>query len=318
MSATANKGYETQTTGSNAGTWGEVLNNQMITYVDNNLGGITTMSLSSSTPVALTTAEARNGLLIFTGALLANIAVTTTALGVFWVENRTTGAFYVSLSNGVGNPVLIPQGAARQVWSDATYGIRAMGLEPPGSIVDIGASTAHATLLATSSLNGEYLLCDGSAVSRTIFANLFASIGTTWGIGNGSSTFNVPDFRGRGRFGKDNMGGSSASRITTAGSGIDGATVGSVGGAQNITLSASNLPANIPNSASTGLTSASLLMSSTGLVAVGSGSSAIAGASGGTSIVALSAYTTVTINPSGGSPTVIMPPTGIVNVLIKV
>lgn len=40
------------------------------------------------------------------------------------------------------------------------------------------------------------LPCDGSAVSRTTYANLFAKIGTTWGSGDGSTTFNVPDMRG--------------------------------------------------------------------------------------------------------------------------
>jgi len=41
-----------------------------------------------------------------------------------------------------------------------------------------------------------YLACDGSAVSRTTYADLFASIGTTWGAGDGSTTFAVPDLRG--------------------------------------------------------------------------------------------------------------------------
>jgi microcystin-dependent protein len=41
-----------------------------------------------------------------------------------------------------------------------------------------------------------WLSCDGSAVSRTTYSDLFAVIGTTWGSGNGSSTFNVPDLRG--------------------------------------------------------------------------------------------------------------------------
>lgn len=40
------------------------------------------------------------------------------------------------------------------------------------------------------------LACDGSAVSRTTYAALFAAIGTTWGAGDGSSTFNLPDLRG--------------------------------------------------------------------------------------------------------------------------
>src|SRR5690606_6331898 len=42
-----------------------------------------------------------------------------------------------------------------------------------------------------------WLDCDGSAVSRTDYARLFAAIGTTWGDGDGSTTFNLPDLRGR-------------------------------------------------------------------------------------------------------------------------
>lgn len=42
-----------------------------------------------------------------------------------------------------------------------------------------------------------WLVCDGQAVSRTTYANLFSAIGTTWGAGNGTTTFNLPDFRGR-------------------------------------------------------------------------------------------------------------------------
>ena len=42
-----------------------------------------------------------------------------------------------------------------------------------------------------------WLLCNGAAVSRTTYAALFAKIGTTFGAGDGSTTFNLPDFRGR-------------------------------------------------------------------------------------------------------------------------
>jgi microcystin-dependent protein len=42
-----------------------------------------------------------------------------------------------------------------------------------------------------------WLVCDGSAVSRTTFANLFSVIGTVYGVGDGSTTFNLPDFQGR-------------------------------------------------------------------------------------------------------------------------
>lgn len=55
---------------------------------------------------------------------------------------------------------------------------------------------------AGASAPSGYLLCDGSAVSRTTYAALFAAIGSAYGAGDGSTTFNVPDTRGRALFGK--------------------------------------------------------------------------------------------------------------------
>lgn len=57
---------------------------------------------------------------------------------------------------------------------------------PAGAIIAFGATSAPSG----------WLPCDGSAVSRTTYARLFAAIGTTWGSGDGSATFNVPDLRG--------------------------------------------------------------------------------------------------------------------------
>lgn len=50
---------------------------------------------------------------------------------------------------------------------------------------------------AGSTIPQGFLFCDGSAVSRTTYANLFAVIGTSFGAGDGSTTFNLPDMRGR-------------------------------------------------------------------------------------------------------------------------
>lgn len=86
---------------------------------------------------------------------------------------------------------------------------------------------------AGSSAPGGWLLCDGSAVSRSTYSVLFGVIGTTYGVGDGSTTFNVPDMRGRAPFGKDDMGGSAASRITSGVSGITGSSLGAVGGDQH-------------------------------------------------------------------------------------
>jgi microcystin-dependent protein len=87
-----------------------------------------------------------------------------------------------------------------------------------------------------------WLLCYGQAVSRTGYSDLFAAIGTTYGAGDGSTTFNLPDLRGRVAAGKDDMGGSAAGRMTNGGSGIGGATLGAAGGAETHTLTAGQMP----------------------------------------------------------------------------
>lgn len=75
-----------------------------------------------------------------------------------------------------------------------------------------------------------FLLCDGSAVSRTTYASLFTAIGTTWGVGDGSTTFNVPDFRRRTAVGSGGIG-----------SGTLGAAVGNTGGVETHTQTLSEL-----------------------------------------------------------------------------
>lgn len=73
-----------------------------------------------------------------------------------------------------------------------------------------------------------YLLCDGSAVDRTTYATLFGVIGTTFGAGDGSTTFNLPDLGGR-----VPLGASSTHML------------GSTGGSETVTLTESELPAHV-------------------------------------------------------------------------
>jgi microcystin-dependent protein len=96
---------------------------------------------------------------------------------------------------------------------------------PPGSLQPFAGSSAPTG----------WLLCYGQAVSRTLYAVLFGIISTTYGTGDGSTTFNLPDLRGRSLFGLDNMGGAAASRVTAGVSGITGTTLGAAGGDQSIT-----------------------------------------------------------------------------------
>jgi microcystin-dependent protein len=84
-----------------------------------------------------------------------------------------------------------------------------------------------------------WLLCYGQAVSRSTYQALYNNIGTTYGVGDGLTTFNLPDLRGRTIAGRDNMGGVAANRITPAGSGITGTTLGAAGGGEAVTLTGS-------------------------------------------------------------------------------
>ena len=105
-------------------------------------------------------------------------------------------------------------------------------LPPIGIVIDYAGSTAPTG----------WLLCYGQAISRTTYAALFAIIGTTYGTGDGSTTFNLPDLRGRTIAGKDNMGGTSANRLTGLSGGIDGDTLGATGGAETHTLTSDQMP----------------------------------------------------------------------------
>lgn len=106
-----------------------------------------------------------------------------------------------------------------------------------GAAIPTGAMLDFAGAAAPSG----WLLCDGAAVSRTTYAALFAIVGTTYGGGNGSTTFNLPDLRGRVTAGKDDMGGSAANRLTSAG-GVSGVTLGAAGGEQVHTLTTAEMP----------------------------------------------------------------------------
>lgn len=99
-------------------------------------------------------------------------------------------------------------------------------------IIPTGVIQAFAGAEAATPIG--WLICGGQEISRTDFAALFAVIGTTYGAGNGTSTFNVPDLRGRVAAGRDNMAGTAINRITSAVSGLTGTTLGAAGGDQRI------------------------------------------------------------------------------------
>lgn len=96
-----------------------------------------------------------------------------------------------------------------------------------GSSGGVSVPTGQGAMFFGTTAPDGWLLCDGSAVSRSIYSNLFGEIGITWGPGDGVSTFNLPDLRSR-----FPLGGVSA--------GPD--TVGAYGGTNEITLTTNELP----------------------------------------------------------------------------
>lgn len=86
----------------------------------------------------------------------------------------------------------------------------------------------------------------GQAVSRTTYSAYFALVGTFYGVGDGSTTFNLPDLRGYVVAGKDDMGGVSAARLSnTSDHGLTGTVLGSVGGEDTHTLLTTEMPSHV-------------------------------------------------------------------------
>jgi microcystin-dependent protein len=186
--------------------------------------------------------------------------------------NNSDGAFY--LQGGFANPYGIPLG---------------------GMMPYIGASAPSSA----------FAIPIGQAISRSTYATLFSLISTTFGSGDGSTTFNVPDLRGRAVFGQDSGG---SNRITVAGGNFDGSVLGNTGGGQNQTLTMAQLPA------SPAPVSANVLAGASQAVAANNTSSTatVANASGFT-VYPVSQTTTVALGPNlsnlgSGNSHPIMPP----------
>jgi microcystin-dependent protein len=167
-------------------------------------------SLSTATVLRLNSDARRNVTGLQGGA--ANRLLTIFNVGtfpiVFTYEDAGSSAanrFSFGMTLGGGQCMVIVYDGTSSRWRPASLP------DPLGMIKDFAGST----------LPAGYLGCDGTAVSRTTYASLFNEVGTTWGVGDGSTTFNLPDFRRRGAVGS---GGS--------GTGTLGNAVGNTGGAE--------------------------------------------------------------------------------------
>lgn len=134
----------------------------------------------------------------------------------------TAGTIYGTVTDSIssGSPTLT---TVTVLWDSGTLDSGLSGISigifspvnssiPPQFFITTGMITPY----GGSSAPAGWLMCYGQAISRTTYANLFAVIGTNFGSGNGSTTFNVPDLRGRMALGVDTMGGGAAGIVAAA------------------------------------------------------------------------------------------------------
>ena len=185
------------------------------TSVDTFTANSITTSILAATDVSTTTLTATS---IATSVVDAS---SITVTGITVTGNVSASAITVS-----GNV------SATEFYGDGSNLTGIGGVLPTGIVVPYAG---------TSEPSG-YLFCYGQQISRTTYSDLFSAVGTTYGVGDGSTTFNLPDLRGRVVAGQDDMGGSSANRLTGSPSGgVNGDTLGAAGGDEGHQLTAAQL-----------------------------------------------------------------------------
>jgi microcystin-dependent protein len=137
----------------------------------------------------------------------------------FRVDSLTSGALLPRMTTAQRNSIANPS-EGMEIWNTS---LKRKEAYDGTNWVDGAGRTGQVVDHAGASVPTWGLQCDGSAVSRTTYAALFAAISTTWGVGNGSTTFNLPDFRRRATVGSGGTG-----------TGTLGNAVGNTGGAETL------------------------------------------------------------------------------------
>lgn len=247
VTRTPNLGLVVDPTGSNVDTWADNVTNPDYVAIDGLLGGVQTISATNA-PITLTSpaafvptpgggpTQSQNRVLRFTGALSGNVVVTLPIPGAYIVENLTTGAFVLSFRGVVATEVVgTPQGERLEIYNDGAN-VRFVNLARVGTMEMWAGLSAMPAWVAACTVK-PYLLCDGTVYNYSAFPFLGPRLAGAFG-GNGATTFGVPDMQGRVPLAYDGTG----IRITFAGCGVAGQSIGSSGGVQNNTLALNQIP----------------------------------------------------------------------------
>lgn len=237
---TPNIQLEEPARGDQVGVWDTPVNSNM-TVIDKVVGGVSVVLLNNS-PVVLSAAQFQSRGITFASTLTGNVTITfpSSFSKDYLIFNVCTGssAFVVTLvTSAGGQAICAPPGEGVSVFSNGAGGVLFENLGRIGSYVDYAGSSMPNWVTGCSV--PPYLNCDGSVFSAGTFPTLATILGGT----------TLPDFRGRAHF-TSNQG---TGRLTTAGAGIDGNTIGAGGGNNGINLSLSQIPS-IPSAGSNVIT----------------------------------------------------------------
>lgn len=197
--------------------------------------GGTSTALTVTTNSGLNATPADGQLLAITMSVTNGVSATLAADGGTAFPIQSTAGSGVAAGTLVsGSPYTLKFSTSNSAWLLRDFFANPFSV-PLGTVLPFSGGTAP---------NSNFVMSNGQCISRTTYAAYFALVSTTYGACDGSTTFGVPDLRGRIIAGLDNLGGaSSANRLSTA---CASGTYGAGCGNQQATLNNGNLPPYTP------------------------------------------------------------------------
>ena len=174
--------------------WADTANNLLKIRNSANNGWLTLGDLTDATNLGLATKASPT----FSGTVTSGGDIVMSGTGSLQLPTGTTAQ---RPTGATGDIRFNTTTTAFEGYNGGSWGELANGV-PIGSVFN----------LATTTVPTGFLECNGAAISRSTYASLFATISTTWGVGDGSSTFNLPDLRGQFVRGWDNSAGVDSGR----------------------------------------------------------------------------------------------------------
>lgn len=308
-----------------------------------NTWSLDTTAYGSGTVTSIaTTSPITGGTITGTGTIGINASSANTASYVVQRDasgNFSAGTITATLTGTASTATNLAGGSGGTIPYQSAAGTTAMlangtagqllqangGTAAPSWVASPGVPTGSLFPYAGSSAPTGYLLCDGAAVSRSTYATLFGVLSTTYGSGDGSTTFNLPDLRGRLPLGAGTGVGLNASGTgKPSGTNQTARTAGQWLGNETVTLTTSNIPqmttGNMSQNSSHNHGSGATgfwVYNSAGAGTIAGGSTYNASAGGSSVTASTSVEHTHTVGTASPTATTNIPPSVVVNYIIK-